>query len=105
MRSPMSSPLLTLLSALITLIGVIVQASGDTRAAELLAKARAAIGGDSHLAAVQGLSCAGTVNRAIGDHQISGEVVLDLELPDRMLRTETISPMGDAAVIVTMQGI
>jgi hypothetical protein len=97
--------LLALLTLFVTLAGLVAQASGDTKAAELLAMARAAIGGDTQVAGVQGLSCTGTVSRAIGDHQIAGELVLDLQLPDKMLRTETISPAGDSAFIVTAQGI
>jgi hypothetical protein len=84
--------------------GYAAHAAGDTKAAELLAQARAAIGGDK-AAKVQGLSCAGTVARSIGDRQISGELTLDLQLPDKMLRTESISPMGDSALIVTEQGL
>ena len=34
---------------------------------------------------------------------MSGEVTIDLQLPDKMLRTETMSPMGDVT-IVTEQG-
>jgi len=101
----MTRLLLSLLSLLLTVAGFIAQAAGDTKAIELLAKARAAIGGEREVARVQGVSCAGTVSRAIGDRQISGEVTLDLQLPDKMLRTETISPMGDSALVITEQGI
>jgi len=97
--------LFAFLSLFITIAGLVAQASGDTRAVALLAKARAAIGGDAEVAKVQGLSCTGTVTRAMGDRQISGELTLELQLPDKMLRTETISPMGDSALIVTEQGV
>jgi len=96
---------LSVLSLLLTIAGFIAQAAGDTRAADLLAKARAAIGGEAQVARVQAFSCAGTVNRAMGDHQISGELALDIQLPDKMLRVESISPMGDSAVVITEQGI
>src|SRR5947209_1373607 len=92
---------LSLLSLLLTIAGFVAHAAGDTRAADLIAKARAAIGGEPRVATVQALSCAGTVARALGDHQVSGELTLDIQLPDKMLRTDTISPMGDAALVVT----
>ncbi len=77
----------------------------DTRATELLAQARAALGGEQQLSRVHGLSLDGTLQRAIGDRQVDGEVTIDLQLPDRMLRTDSISPMGDSALVVTAQGV
>jgi len=78
---------------------------GDSRAAELVAQARAALGGDKALAKVQGLAAAGTVQRLIGDRTVDGEMTFDLQLPDKMLRTDTISPMGDRTAVVTGQGL
>lgn len=94
-----------LFSAALTLGGYAARAAGDAKAAALLAQARAALGGDAKLSKVQGLSCAGTVQRAVGDRQITGDVAFDLQLPDKFLRTDSISPMGDAALVVTEQGI
>ncbi len=82
-----------------------VHAGADAKAAELLAKARAAAGGENRLAAIHALAMTGTVVRMIGDRQVSGELSLQLELPNRFLRSETISPMGDATLIVTEQGL
>jgi hypothetical protein len=97
--------LLAGLISLAMMIGsVIAGAQGDTTTAELLKQARAAIGGEKSLAKVQGLSCNGTVQRAMGDRTVTGEVAIHLQLPDKMLRSDSISPMGDA-VIVTEQGI
>ena len=93
-----------LIAAGMALGGYVARAAGDAKASDLLAQERAAIGGDK-AARVQGLSCAGTVARSIGDRQISGELALDLQLPDKMLRTESISPMGDSALIITEQGL
>jgi len=53
-----------LFSLAMTLGGYAARAAGDTKAAELLAQARTALGGESRIAKVQGLSCAGTVQRA-----------------------------------------
>jgi hypothetical protein len=36
---------------------------------------------------------------------VSGELTLDVQLPDKFLRTESISPMGDSALVITEQGI
>ena len=94
-----------LFSLAMTLGGYAARAAGDTKAAELLAQARTALGGESKIAKVQGLSCAGTVQRAIGDRQVTGDVTIDLQLPDKLLRGDSISPMGDAALVVTEQGI
>ena len=41
----------------------------------------------------------------MGDRQVDGEVTIDLQLPDKCLRTDSISPMGDGALIVTDQGV
>ncbi|MCU1381645.1 MAG: hypothetical protein JWL71_342 [Acidobacteria bacterium] len=38
------------------------------------------------------------------DRQVSGELTIDLQLPDKLLRTESINPMGDTTVI-TEQGV
>lgn len=97
-----------LIASAMTLGGYAARAAGDARAAELLAQARAALGGglpDKQVDRIQSLSCSGTVRRMIGDRQISGELTLDLQLPDKMLRTESISPMGDGALVITGQGI
>lgn len=94
-----------LFSAALTLGGYAARAAGDTKAAELIAQARAAIGGDTKVSKVQGLSCTGALQRAMGDRQVGGEVTIDLQLPDKFLRSDSISPMGDGALIVTDQGL
>jgi hypothetical protein len=96
--------LVSLFSFLNTIATFVAQLSGDARTTELLAKARAALGGDSRLAKVQGLSASGTLSRAVNESQVTGEVTLDLQLPDKMLRTDSMSPMGDAT-IVTETGV
>jgi hypothetical protein len=78
---------------------------GDGRATELIAQARAALGGEKAIARVQGLSASGTVQRLIGDRTVEGQLTFDLQLPDKVIRTDTISPMGDQTALVTGQGI
>lgn len=71
--------------------------------ADVLQQARAALGGESALAKVQTLSAAGRVQRAAGDVQMAGELTLQIQLPDRMLRTEAVSPDG-GITLVSEQG-
>ena len=84
--------------------GLSARMAGDTTAEQLMAQARAALGGDKNLNRVQGLTATGTYQRTMEDRQLSGEVTIDLQLPDKMLRTESLSPMGDI-MVVTEQGI
>ena len=59
-------------------------AEGDTKAAALIKQARAALGGDSKLAKIQGLSATGTLAREMGDRQVTGELTIDVQLPDKI---------------------
>jgi hypothetical protein len=93
-----------LFSLALTFGGYAARAAGDSKAAELLAQARAALGGDGKLAKVQGLSAAGTYQREVGERQLSGEITIDLQLPDKMVRTDSMNPMGDATIVM-LQGI
>jgi hypothetical protein len=93
-----------LMSIAMTAGGFAAGAAGDSKAEQLMAQARAALGGDKSLNKVQGISATGTYQRTVQDRQLSGEVTLDLQLPDKLLRTESMSPMGDIT-IVTGQGV
>ncbi|HYS27568.1 MAG TPA: hypothetical protein VEP46_18290 [Vicinamibacterales bacterium] len=96
--------IVSLISLAMTLGGLAARAAGDTKAEQLLAQARAALGGEKNLSKVQGLTASGTYQRTMQDRQLSGEITIELQLPDKMLRTETMNPMGDMTV-VTEQGI
>ena len=96
--------MISIISLAMTLGGIAARVDGDTKAEQLLAQARQALGGEKNLNTVQGLTCTGTYERTMGDRQLSGELTIDLQLPDKMLRTETMNPMGDMTVIVE-QGI
>ncbi|HMF93553.1 MAG TPA: hypothetical protein VKE96_04630 [Vicinamibacterales bacterium] len=96
--------MVSMISLAMTLGGLAARLEGDTKAAQLLAQARAALGGEKNLANVRGLTCTGSYERTLGDRQLSGEVTLDLQLPDKMLRTETVNPIGDMTIVVA-QGI
>src|SRR5262245_49653150 len=93
-----------LFSLALTFGGYAARAAGDSKAAELLTQARAALGGDAKLAKVQGLSAAGTYQRELGERQMSGEITIELQLPDKMVRTDSTNPVGDATVIM-LQGV
>jgi hypothetical protein len=99
----MQRVILYMMSLLLALGSFVARAAGDTKAEQLLAQARAALGGEKNLSKVQGLSCTGTYQRTMQDRQLSGELTIDLQLPDKMLRTESMNPMGDMTV-VTEQG-
>src|SRR6185503_11837936 len=96
--------IVSVLSLAMTLGGLAARAAGDTKAEQLLAQARAALGGDKNLNKVQGLTAAGTYQREVGDRQLSGEITVDLLLPDKMLRTESMRPVGDATIEM-LQGV
>ena len=93
-----------LISLLMTLGSFVARAAGDGKVEQLLAQARAALGGEKNLNKVQGLTATGTYQRTMTDRQLSGDVTIDLQLPDRILRTESMNPIGDMTVI-TEQGL
>src|SRR6185295_2146205 len=96
--------MISLISLAMTMGGLVAPAAGDTKAEQVLAQARAALGGDKNLNKVQGLTAAGTCQREMGDRQMNGEITIDLQLPDKMLRTESMRPMGDATIEM-LQGV
>jgi hypothetical protein len=100
----MQRVIIYLMSLLMTLGSFVARAAGDQKVEQLLAQARAALGGDKNLNKIKGLTATGTYQRTLQDRQLSGEITIDLELPDKILRTESMNPMGDITVI-TEQGI
>jgi hypothetical protein len=93
-----------LMTLAMTAGGYAARAAGDSKAEQLMAQARAALGGDKNLNKVQGLTATGTYQRTLPDRQLSGDVTIDLQLPDKLLRTESMNPIGDTT-IVTAQGL
>jgi hypothetical protein len=89
-----------LMSMAMTAGGYAARTAGDAKAEQLMAQARAALGGEKNLNNVRGLTATGTYQRTMADRQMSGEVTLDLQLPDKILRTESFSPMGDMTIVV-----
>ncbi len=72
------------------------------KAQQLVNQARAALGGDK----LKSLSVTGNYRRAMGQAEMSGEVSYDLALPDKMMKTETMSPIPSIEVtrIETING-
>jgi hypothetical protein len=58
------------------------------KAQQLIAQARAALGGDK----LKSLSATGNYRRTFGQMEMSGEVSYDLLLPDKIMKTETMNP-------------
>jgi hypothetical protein len=92
-----------------TLIGsILVTSSGILKAEEgqdasvLLDLARKAVGGKEKLAAIESLSANGKVRRIMGEMDQSGDLKLELLLPSRYKREETLSmPMGPEMTMTT----
>jgi hypothetical protein len=59
------------------------------KAQQLISQARAAMGSDK----LKSLSVTGAYRRTFGQVEMAGEVNYDLSLPDRMIKTETMTPM------------
>ncbi|HEY8460446.1 MAG TPA: hypothetical protein VIM99_08705 [Blastocatellia bacterium] len=59
------------------------------KAQQLIAQARAALGGDK----LKSLSVTGAYRRTMGQMEMSGEISYELLLPDKIIKTETMNPM------------
>lgn len=63
------------------------------KAQQILAAARAAIGGEK-LKSLQSLSIEGEFRRTMGPMEMSGTLNVDMLMPDKVLRVETMNMMG-----------
>ncbi|MEP7274597.1 MAG: hypothetical protein ABI882_24115, partial [Acidobacteriota bacterium] len=66
----------------------------DTRASELIAKAREALGGDAKLRSIKSLSILAKYRRTMGDREVAGDTEFELLIPERIRRSETMSLFG-----------
>lgn len=73
-------------------------AQDASRAKELLAQARAALGGEAQLAAIQSLSISGWTKRTTGMGAIEGDLSIELQMPDKYRKSETMSPMPESSI-------
>lgn len=67
---------------------LLAQAPDAAKTSEVLGEVRKALGGDK-VAKVTTLSVEGTYRRTFGEREMSGDLELAMELPDKFLRTET----------------
>ena len=80
-----------------------VSANDDAaaKAQTILAQARAALGNEAKLKALQSLTITGTLHRVLGNRDLNGEVQLDILLPDYTVKAETLAPMPGAEMTMT----
>jgi hypothetical protein len=64
------------------------------KAQQLIAQARAALGGDK----LKSLSVTGNYRRTFGQREMAGEINYELLLPDKMMKTETMNPMPSVEI-------
>ena len=62
----------------------------DAKAAEILKKARAAIGDEGKLKNLQGLSITGTSRATMGDRQMESELAIDVMTPDKVMKMSSM---------------
>jgi hypothetical protein len=86
---------LALTSALL-LGATAVFAQQDTRVQTLLEKARAALGGEARLSAVQTFSASGTITIGNGPTKTYGTFKIHCRLRDAWIRSRSVSPVGQA---------
>ena len=75
----------------VVVVGVLLAggwAGEDAKAVKVLAQAHQALGGEARLAQVQGLTALGQSMRMMPGGAHIGDLRLDVQWPDRMLRTD-----------------
>jgi hypothetical protein len=77
-------------------IGPAAMSAGADKSAEVLADARKAIGGEDKLNAVRTILATGKSQRQMGERQMDGDIEIAISLPDRYLRTQVDSIMGNS---------
>jgi hypothetical protein len=82
-------------AALAFAVPTMISARAD-KGAEVLAEARRAIGGENKVDAVKTILATGKSRRQMGERQMDGEIEIAISLPDRYLRTQVDSIMGNS---------
>lgn len=93
MRPLVPRPLLLALVLLCTTFISLAQEAAQkaARAQEILSQARAALGGEAGLKAIQSLTASGNFRGSMMGRAIEGSFKLDLLLPDKLMRTVQVS--------------
>jgi hypothetical protein len=89
MREKFLIGILIIAAAMVELFPGVSAQDTATKAQQLIAQARAALGGDK----LKSLSVTGNYRRTFGQTEMAGEVNYDLLLPDKMVKTETMNPI------------
>ncbi len=77
----------------------------DTKANEVLAEARAALGGEAKVHAVQALELTTTFRRVMAGDEVEGFLDLQIQRPDRLRITDEMSPIPGGPTMVRVQGL
>ena len=80
-------------------------AQDTAKGASLLAEARKALGGDDKIAAIKRLEAKGNVTQVAGNQTLDGDLVLQIETPDKLRIDEEISLPGGAITITRTQAL
>jgi hypothetical protein len=87
----------TLMCAAVLITVVVVPTMAQDKAAEVMQKTRAALGG-ARLAQVKAISLEGPFAREMGNRQVQGKIELTLQLPGNMHRLEDTEMMGGMSI-------
>ena len=92
--------LLLVVAVLSTSVWNVRAQDSSARAQELLSKARQALGGDKKLKSLQSLALSAKFQRILTEEmQVDGELEIELLLPDKFKKTETMNlPVGGASI-------
>jgi hypothetical protein len=75
--------------------------AGAARALEIIKQARAAIGGEEKIAAVQSLTLKGKFRRVMQEREMAGEREFNFLLPDKFMKSDTMIMMGTTTSIIS----
>src|SRR5262249_48228397 len=102
MREKFLVAILIIAAAMANIFTGVSAQDAAAKAQQLIAQARAALVGDK----LKSLSVTGNFRRTFGQMEMTGEVSYDLLLPDKMMKTETMSPAPSLEItrIETLNG-
>lgn len=81
------------------------QADKVQKAQAVLQQVRAALGGEANLKAIQSLAASGEYRSTMGQRQVAGEIKFEMLLPDKYLKTLTVSnQMGALKTLEAVNG-
>jgi hypothetical protein len=84
------------IAAILALGAPMTMSARVDKGSDVLAEARKAIGGEDKLSAVRTIVATGKSQRQMGERQMDGEIEIAIALPDRYLRTQVDSIMGNS---------